>query len=81
MKEFFNKPTTRALIDTVVFFLVILGLPALFIKIMEWAGIDPFTGIVSTVLFIAMITVYNNRLEKHQDSSSTESDENQPLNS
>jgi hypothetical protein len=80
MKEYFQKPSTRALIDTVIFMLLITLIPLAFIKTMEMINVDPAGGLFIAVLFLAMLGVYSSRLEKYKKESTEDSDD-QPLNS
>ena len=81
MKEFLKKPSTLALIDTVVFLLIVVGVPAIIARIFTFMGVDPMGGLLLILGTMALWIFYTARLEKRQaDASSTESDD-QPLNS
>lgn len=82
MKDFFQKPSTRALIDMILIVMALILIPAAFIHLISWIGLDPVGTLLLIGLWLIMWSIYQSRLEKYQGKQdSTENDEDQPLNS
>jgi len=80
MREYLNKPSTRALIDTVIFIVLIVGIPAGIAQLLIWMGIEPAGLFVIAIISWLMWMFYNYRLDKYKRES-IEDSEDQPLNS
>ena len=80
MKEYLNKPTTRALIDTVIFIVLIVGIPAGIAQLLVWMGLDPVGLFLIGFITWTMWMFYSYRLDKYKRES-IEDSEDQPLNS
>ena len=82
MKDYFRKPTTRALIDMLLIMIALILIPTGFIHLLTWMGLDPVGTLLLFGLWLIMWSIYKSRLEKYESSQdSTENDEDQPLNS
>ncbi len=80
MKEYLNKPSTRALIDTVIFIVLIVGVPSVIAQLLIWMGIEPAGLFVIAIISWLMWMFYSYRLDKYKRES-IEDSEDQPLNS
>jgi len=80
MREYLNKPSTRALIDTVIFIVLIVGIPAGIAQLLIWMGIEPAGLFVIAIISWLMWLFYDYRLQKYKQDSTKDSDD-QPLNS
>jgi len=80
MKEYLNKPSTRAMIDTVIFILLIVGIPSGIAQLLVWMGLDPAGLFLIAIISWLMWLFYDYRLQKYKRDSTEDSDD-QPLNS